>query len=431
MQHIHTILTLISTFVVSLLLCGCGADDLLSHGEKQEDLVIRFASEMAETTDLSVGSRALAQADSVRCLSEAAIDSRAHVGPASALCMPAAPASLRARESSAPDARPSISHAPASSYASASRAPGEPLQRNFVLYGYKQKPGDDVQIVFDGYAVRYQLGSAHTTADNTHDYSYVEGLQTIKYWDYGASEYNFWAYTGDKSHFQTNGSGHRDGTILSIPDLTLSTTEPDVNTRLFSKLYHRSPVTRDVVRLEFMRPYAKVRLLFYTTEEQTGDDQIHLTDIHFGGGSNSILHSGAMTITYPKTGSARETITVTAGTSPGSTRDYLSFNAVTLDATHGTTSSNAVLAVPSGGTDWYYTLPLSTDAIPAAFTLTLNIDDDPKAAMVPAEYMHWKPNTCYTYIFKITEAGKKIEIHDVLIDPWHYGGSQAENWTNW
>lgn len=72
------------------------------------------------------------------------------------------------------------------------------------------------------------------------------------------------------------------------------------------------------------------------------------------------------------------------------------------------------------------------DASPAgAFTLSLNIDGDSKTAVVPAAYMQWQPNTCYTYIFKITEAGKKIEIYDVLIEPWKYGGSQDEEWTNW
>lgn len=294
------------------------------------------------------------------------------------------------------------------------------LQSDFTVWGYKTKPGPELQQVFNGYTVEYTENTAHTTESNTHDYEYVGGGQTIKYWDYGASEYRFWGATG--------GSFNTDGTTLTLSGLTLTTTEP-TSSALYSQLYQRSPVSSDVVQLQFKRPYAKVRLLFYTTEEQTGDDQILLTDISFSGGTASIVNSGSMTITYPQSGSATETITVTGDASPGSTQDALSFGNVTLDATHGTASNNAVLAVPTGGTEWYYTLPVTSS--PAAFTLSLNIDDDPKTAVVPAGYMQWQPNTCYTYIFKITEAGKKIEIYDVLIEPWKYGGSQEETWTNW
>lgn len=296
------------------------------------------------------------------------------------------------------------------------------LQSNFTVWGYKTKPGPEVQQVFGGYNVTYAAGTAHTTESNTHDYEYVGGEQTIKYWDYGASEYRFWGATG--------GNFNDDGTELSISDLALTTTEPDdVTEKMFSTLYHRSPVTSDVVQLQFKRPYAKVRVMFYTSEPSTGGNEIQLTGITFGGGTASIVKRGSMTITYPQSGSATETITVTGDASPGSTQDALSFGNVTLDATHGTASNNAVLAVPTGGTEWYYTLPVTSS--PAAFTLSLNIDDDSKTAVVPAGYMQWQPNTCYTYIFKITEAGKKIEIYDVLIDPWKYGGSQEETWTNW
>lgn len=312
----------------------------------------------------------------------------------------------------------------------ASRASEVPLMHEFVLYGYK---GVSPKIVFNGYTLTYHPNSAGTSEENSHDYSYVDPLinQYIKFWDFGASEYNFWGYTGDKAHFQADGGGHRDGTSLTIPDLTLSITEPDVSQKLFSKLYHRSPVSSEVVRLQFMRPYAKVRLLFYTSEEQTGADQIALADITFGGGPGSITSSGTMTVNYPKAGGTGETITVTAGTSPGSTQDVLGFDNIILDATHGTASNNSVIAVPNGGTEWYYALPLSTAATPVAFTLSLNIDGDPKTTVVPAAYMHWHPNTCYTYIFKITEAGKKIEFYDVKVDPWQYGGSQDDEWKNW
>lgn len=324
---------------------------------------------------------------------------------------------------------------------SQTRAGAIPLNNDFVVYGYKVTygyygAGDIVQTVFPGYNVHYAPASAGTAPDNTSNYSYLGGesvnhvTQTMKYWDYGTDEYHFWGYTDGIT-------ANDDGTVLTIPGLVLSVTEP-TGLPLYSQLYHRSPVTSDVVQLQFKHPYAKVRILFYTSEEMIGDDLIKLTDITFGGGENSIATSGSMTVTYPKEGTntfpctTTEVITVT----PTAQQANLSFKPTTLDATHGTASSNAVAAIPALGTqDWYYALPVSdpaSDSFPAgSFTLSLNIDDDPKTAVVPATYMQWKPNTSYTYIFKITEAGKKIEFYDVKIDPWHYGGSQDETWTNW
>ncbi len=297
------------------------------------------------------------------------------------------------------------------------------LGKNFTVYGYKTVNGNP-QLVFDGYAVQYTSGSTNTSEDNTHGYSYVQGGQTIKYWDFGASEYRFWGYTGNNTDFKV------DGTELTISGLTLSTTEP-TGSALYSQLYHRSPVSTEVVRLQYKRPYAKVRVLFYTTEELTGEDIIQLTGITFGGGEGSITTKGSMTITYPKSGSTSETISVTKDSSSESTIDNLTFSNATLDKDHGTASNNAVIAVPTDDTEWYYTLPLSTVATAQPFTMQVSIDGDTKTATVPAAYMHWNPNTLYTYIFKITEAGKKIELYDVLIDPWKYGGSQNEEWKNW
>lgn len=292
------------------------------------------------------------------------------------------------------------------------------LGRNFVVYGYK-KINDTEQLVFNGYTVTYSANSAGTSTSNSHNYEYVHDNQTIKYWDFGASEYNFWGATG--------GTFTNQGTTLTIDGLALTTTEPDVTEKMFSSLYHRSPVTTDVVQLKFKRPYAKVCVMLYTSEELTGSDQIQLTGISFGGGANSIATAGKIVVNYGKTGTEKETVTMTA-TAYG---DNLTFGNATLDKDHGTASNNAVLAVPTSGTDWYYAIPLSTAASAQAFTMQVSIDGDAKTATVPAAYMHWNPNTVYTYIFKITEAGKKIEFYDVLVDPWKYGGSQDETWKNW
>lgn len=294
-----------------------------------------------------------------------------------------------------------------------------PLARDFVVYGYKTV-NDQSQKVFDGYAVKYKAGSANTSEDNTHGYYYVGGAQSIKYWDFAASEYRFWGATG--------GTFSDEGTVLTIEGLTLTTTEP-TSLPLYSELYHRSPVSSDVVQLQFKHPYAKVRVLFYTNATLTDNtfDNIKITGITFGGGKGSITNNGSLKVTYPKSGKGPETIVTT----PTGTCDNLTFDGeLVLDHTHGTTSNNTVTAVPTGGTEWYYTLPVSDGSPARAFTLNATIDGEARTATVPANFMQWKPNFAYTYIFKIS-GGKYMEFYDVQIDPWKYGGSQDEEWKNW
>lgn len=344
-----------------------------------------------------------------------------------------------------------------------------PLASDFTVYGYKTV--DNItQLVFNGYNVKYTPNSANTSQDNTHNYSYVQGDQTIKYWDFGASEYHFWGATkvpkdrkdskdskdskdpkvpkdpkdlndlNDLSDFNfTSG-----GTILTITGLTLSTSEP-TGVPLYTQLYHRWPVSREVVQLRFKRPYAQLRVLFYTTEDIPVGDQIPITDIAFGPDPsaesplvNKIYAQGGLQISYPLPsssclGEAQESVEVIPSTNQDNQRDVLSFADIALTDKVGISSNTAVTAPPAppaGGGSCYYVLPMGTKN--PAFFIRARIDgDDRKEAYVPATFMQWKPNTCYTYIFKITEAGKKITLYDVLIDPWQYGGSQEETWTNW
>ncbi|MBQ0023923.1 MAG: fimbrillin family protein [Prevotellaceae bacterium] len=295
----------------------------------------------------------------------------------------------------------------------------EKLGRDFVVYGYKNVDEDE-QLVFDGYAVKYLDGSANTSEDNTHGYFYVVGAQTIKYWDFGAKAYNFWGYTGDKSQFTNN------GTTLTIP-VEQSVSEPDVAEKMFSALYHRSPISSDVVQLQFKKPYAKVRVLFYTNATLTDKsfENIKISDIKFGPESpKQIITSGNLKVSYPKKGEGPETYSTEA---PTSKADKLTFNEVMLDHAHGTDSNNAVTAVPTGGTEFYYVVPNNNAT---SFTLSAKIDNEDKTAEVPANFMDWRSNFVYTYIFKIS-GGRYIELYDVQIDPWKYGGSQEEEWKNW
>lgn len=340
---------------------------------------------------------------------------------------------------------------------SMTRADGPTLGKDFVVYGYK-KVGGEEQTVFNGYTVKYLAGSANTSQDNTHSYYYVYGEQTLKYWDFAAAEYHFWGAWGKTSDCATfSGDKHN---ILTIPNVPLRVGEPapedDV---LFSSLYERRPVSTDVVQLSFKRPYAQLRVQFYTSEPLVGEDKVLLTNISFApnpGATTSLVDKiyakGDVVVTYPLTESScpdnvHETVTVQNYSSP---QDNLRFKNVTL-TTANMTSDKAFTApvddsegfllgdMPGesltrageqpGEKYFYYPLPMGE--LNPSFTMTASVDDEVKTAVVPATYMQWKANYVYTYIFKITEAGKKIEFYDVKIDPWRYGGSQEEEWKNW
>lgn len=299
------------------------------------------------------------------------------------------------------------------------------LERDFVVYGYKNVNSSTQQVI-DGYTVTYKQGSANTSEDNTHNYYYVNGTtQTIKYWDFAASEYRFWGYTGDKSSF-SNG-----GTELTIPVSDLLTNKEPTELPLYSKLYIRNPITSDVVTLEYKRPYSKIRALFYTSEPMEADDKIVLTNITLTPDEEKkIYKSGTVEVTYSFDETAEKVKTTPSDVSADAL-EMLTYQKVTLTPSAGYTSDHAVLAKTKYDTEFYYTLPMGEKNPAFILTVCVNGDTEYKTAVVPAAYMHWKPNYTYTYIFKITEAGKKIELFDVKIDPWRYGGSQDEEWKNW
>lgn len=346
------------------------------------------------------------------------------------------------------------------------------LGRDFVVYGYKNVGGNQ-QLVFNGYDVKYGAGTANTSADNTHGYYYVEGDQLIKFWDFAAKEYHFWGATINHSD-PSNPSDPRfssDGTTLTIPNVQLQVGDeplPPVDDVLFSELNDRNPVSDEVVQMRFLRPYAKLRIQFYTNDRIVSD--VDLTNITFSPDPdatdplvNRVYAQGDVVVTYPSTnsscdGTARETVQVTNLVDP---RSSLLFDMVTLTPTLGISSNTAVTAPideseglqlddmagvslkvhrhkaatrageQPGKKYYYYPLPMG-DKNPA-FIMSVCVNGEPelRTAVVPAPYMQWRANYFYTYIFKITDAGRKIELYDVKIDPWHYGGNQDEEWKNW
>ena len=105
------------------------------------------------------------------------------------------------------------------------------LNNNFIVAGYKSgatapTSGISTNKVFDHYNIKWTANSAGTTADNTADWNYVGGtpytgltelkgtLQTIKYWDYSAAQYDYVAFSTGKITGITTGTPKNDTEVL-------------------------------------------------------------------------------------------------------------------------------------------------------------------------------------------------------------------------
>lgn len=325
----------------------------------------------------------------------------------------------------------------------------ETLGRDFVVYGYKRLDADTEQKVFDGYHVWYNDGSDHSSVDNTAGYSYVkedEG-QSVKYWDFSASEYHFWGVSADEGAYSFTGEKRN---ILTLQNLSMGVggVTPWEDRVYYSGLTDRKPIVdglpnTDAVQLRFQRPYTKVRVQFYTIEPVAGSYQLQLSRISFGPSSavapeqvDQVYGTGSVRVTYPLTstgcdGEAHETVEVVKG-SLADAQDKLAFQDVLIRESVGTASNNAVTAkVDAEGNTFYYLLPMGQMNPDFVMSVCVNNDNPAlaKTAVVPAAYMCWRQNYLYTYTFKIV--GQDIEFYDVKIDPWKYGGNQEEEWRNW
>ena len=351
----------------------------------------------------------------------------------------------------------------------------EKLGGMFVVEGTKgteQTNSPSTNVVFDNYLVGYEYNSAGTQEDNTHNWEYVgkeAGItgkmtsatwtalhpaspgpqvtaQTIKYWDYSTSQYDFIAWsTGAREAVTTaptSGSSVQvtrinTGTTLATNGFQMTALSAadlkecyytDINKVL--KANYGAPVT-----LTFRNMAAKVRVALYETVpgysvqgvEFYQDGTTALTvDVSSNeatlytatGAGNELPQSGTVTVLYPRIGSDnsaaadynKASVTVSAGATTSSTQTFGS-----LTGTIGTTLPTATFA--GAAADNYYTAVIpNTDGKPLTLRVnyTLVSTDGSNGtikvygakAVVPATYTNWLPNYAYTYIFKISDNSK-------------------------
>ena len=320
------------------------------------------------------------------------------------------------------------------------------LNNRFIVGGFKGGSTAATGLVFDNYAVQWTQNTAGTTESNTSDWEYVgvtplspnttATSQTIKYWDYSQTLYDFVAYSLGAS------SATASAFNTTNHSFTLSGAEADL-----TGCYIADRVTvlkadfGKEVTLSFRNLAAKVRVALYETipgysvkkvEFYHDDGGVSGTGINANISSNTdatlignFYTGGLYTVTYPGTTSgqpdfnkAHVTITPDETTYPSGT--FRTFGALNLIAGEGTkTSTNVFLGrtstAPSfAGTGTYYqtVLPNETGGVmELRINYTLEANDGKgeeitvhgAKAYVPAGFTQWLPNYAYTYIFKISD----------------------------
>lgn len=310
----------------------------------------------------------------------------------------------------------------------ANRRAGTPLSASahrFKVWGDKNmtvsqqgvfdSDASKLQTVFPGYIVNWLSGSS--SASNSNGWEYVaqqtDGYeQTIKYWDWSAKAYRYFAVTGEAANFEaygtsgTYGGGYKTSVFTMTADC--STDKKASATPFFSHLWFSTGNPDNypnrqfgkAVQLEFLKPFARVRFMFnyaYAAEA------VKLTNPSFKPANGSkIARKGTFTVTYPLTGTAtKEWYNITKNPNPENDEELEAFTKE---------------YIPEGTEKWYLVLPVDTQG---SYTMTVTVNNVEKTAVVPGEYMTWKPGYSYTYIFKITDdGGVEIGLVQTAVTPW-------------
>ena len=335
------------------------------------------------------------------------------------------------------------------------------LDGQFKIYGVKKMSETQFVTVFKDYSV--WNAAANTTTSNTNGWEYVGAKgatnlgtgnisldkdQTIKFWDYSASEYHFVAGSLIKNFTPDPLIVGKDITYATISGLAGHITANDkdgTGTALETNpVYVSEPVIvkkekyQEPVQFKFVRQQAMVRVGFYETIPGYSIPIVNFYDAegNVSNGNNIILTSGTAgyfvggsnvegTITYNWTGITPSYTYAYSETGLTKNKNWYAGKLSTL----ATTSTGKKIDLKDGtkmellwGTDkdmstnGYFTViptPTATTAAPILIKCdyTLVSDDGSgetikvtgATAAIPAAFSKWEVNTRYTYLFKISQ----------------------------
>lgn len=352
------------------------------------------------------------------------------------------------------------------------------LGGKFYVGGYKND-GTNYSTVFDHYLVQWGANTAGTTTDNTSDWKYVgltplgfdghitSGKQTIKYWDFSASYYNFVAFSAGKGQsIIITGTPNTDeikATAIDQDNLTTAAYTLEGSATDLSECYIADLITakesgaaapdinyKNEVAIKFRRLGSKVRVALYETIPGYSVKNVYFytdatTTTTTGPSDNeeaTLFNSGApfypdgtMTVKFPTIGSTNKSnsdynkahVTFDGTGTATSTKEFGELDYETTQANWEDPRLNytgnmskylkRTSTAPSfagDSDDNFYTTVLPDEngnVLELRVDYTLEAIDGTKEtitvhgakAFVPQIYAAWKPNYAYTYIFKISD----------------------------
>lgn len=325
------------------------------------------------------------------------------------------------------------------------------LNNKFVVSGLKGD-GTTMSTVFDNYIVNWVENTAGKTASNTSDWEYVgidaaapsaiTGKQTVKYWDYSTSRYDFAAYSlGTNTSITTGNPTSGQILVTSIgktnPYSGLTYTLKGAAVDL-AKCYISDMVTvakanyQKEVQLTFRSLGTKIRVGLYETvpgysvkDVKFYTDDATTTIAAGATATSATLFMPSGTVGFGSAGtytvSFASNVAQVAFTKDGEAAlaTQKDFGALGYKAKEGNeTGGNIYLGRSSNnpsyaGSGYTTVLPNTAtgDVLELRVDYTLeSIDGSGEEikihgakAFVPATYTVWKPNFTYTYIFKISD----------------------------
>lgn len=348
----------------------------------------------------------------------------------------------------------------------------ENLKTNgFWVYGTKHSAAEDNtatndQAVYTNYYLNYTKNSANNTQSNTAGWEYVgvdnkkyrnnvtpkvDADQTIKYWDYSANAYTFYAATAkpadveagtvkiNKITADADGSVYTKGYEVTLKDGASWDELYFADRKVISKTMDAEHGKHDVyggeVNFTFRNALTKVRVAmyetipgysvtidkFYYTEDGGTDQTTEATKKFTADASNTPLVTSETGVTYKvvyysdtdadgqlvnqprmlpnKTGEDATKKVLELG---NNLKAGIKLSEIITKPTYDTDGGKYTLFMPQADND--KTLSLKVD-----YTLT-SLDGSGEiinvkgaTAVIPAKYLCWRPNYAYTYLFKISD----------------------------
>lgn len=347
------------------------------------------------------------------------------------------------------------------------------LNNQFYVYAIKNESTDGAgnvgsgNLVFNNYVVKWTDNTAYTTTSNTKNWEYVgytlssneqanvttnsaAAAQTVKYWDFGATDYTFYAFsalptdiegdkvtvtkvqnqktTDDPAHtFYDNGYSVTLAAGANLDKLyfaerqfitkTANTDRTQTNTYGGNVTFRFHNVTTKVrvAMYETVPGYSVTIKKFSVDNDGTNPAFGDMTDnvtANFAANLQNCASgtAGTMAVTYVSSGTninypsisftptAAASCVLNLGTG---LKENVTIGTNATEATYDKNEKAYTSVFPNESNTQNLKLKVSYTLTAPGTGETIEVTD--KTAEIPANYLKWKPGFAYTYIFKITD----------------------------